>query len=770
MSSFGQGSPSRLPAPLAAEAQQGADPRVGTNRPRTPRVQTDIPMTSNFGQSPEGIVPDVILSPPIPNFPEGALGSPGPTTLHCAHNEGHMSPPPPPMPPRPSTVPAASGDRSLVSSPEATSAISRLTMAGDTPSPGQPYSRSLTDQDDEDMFEFEAHPANINQGSMSQPISRTTSEQGMSPPPLREYNPNTRAHTFGSLNAIPIENALSRGIRQSSPRPSGLYSSSDPSSQIPGSSIKVLKEPIERADCCCCGSSFVTRMHLDNHFRKVHKGSHTHPLCKTCGRTVFEDESDYQGHRMICGTEDAGIVGKRYSRGKRRTTAEHNPRHSTGSLSPVPIERPSSGRDSQQSLSGLSTSNPSDQDLFDFESPETESSKSRMKRKILQLASNTMASALQKTDTAPSDPSSPTKKRKSRQDAPAAFANAFTKYLVKALETGAIKLEELTENFDGGNNMPTIPSGFAAAERQPPDSMGMGTRQFPPRHSGGRTRPSSGQSPFNGTLACPYARGDPEMYLTCLLIHRKDLPGLREHIGRVHFGGRTPIPVIEARDWRAIFLVCFPGWNREVPDPFFDYLDTIEILQALRLGEPVNKFLRDLQKHLSYRHSREIEELEVIYAQKSWPMFNDFLNRAYSTGQPNPSPVADPIRPSQLEISRPPSRPPAGALITLCISRDIEFALEREVEFTFPLGSFRARDFRHWLDENFNPSPNFSSNHLVLHAYGLIIRSLDDLENFLNRDLPHRRPGHERHWDGVLTVFIRENWSSEMASTPGHHF
>ncbi|KAF3208292.1 hypothetical protein TWF192_002815 [Orbilia oligospora] len=72
---------------------------------------------------------------------------------------------------------------------------------------------------------------------------------------------------------------------------------------------------------------------------------------------------------------------------------------------------------------------------------------------------------------------------------------------------------------------------------------------------------------INQRLACPFAKGDPTTHERCLFVHRRDLPGVREHLKRNHFGGTVPPEIRQARTWSQIFLVCNPNWPNHCPIP-----------------------------------------------------------------------------------------------------------------------------------------------------------------------------------------------------------
>ncbi|KAK6530649.1 hypothetical protein TWF281_007488 [Arthrobotrys megalospora] len=81
-----------------------------------------------------------------------------------------------------------------------------------------------------------------------------------------------------------------------------------------------------------------------------------------------------------------------------------------------------------------------------------------------------------------------------------------------------------------------------------------------------------GPSEMAKRFACPFAKGMPNRYPGCVFIHRKDLPGVREHLKRNHFDGSLPLEIHRARSWSQIFLVCYPDWTRSgIPIPSHIY-------------------------------------------------------------------------------------------------------------------------------------------------------------------------------------------------------
>ncbi|EWC45482.1 hypothetical protein DRE_00881 [Drechslerella stenobrocha 248] len=468
--------------------------------------------------------------------------------------------------------------------------------------------------------------------------------------------------------------------------------------------------------------------------------------CGLCGEG-FQNRNDLDIHLLACGVVPPREQSKRDFPGDNSTAGLRTQRYTTIPLSTLGTDVPGSGRESRLSLASI-TSSPSEFELSDINATDDESTTIQ---KIFQEARKHTLKSLGKLADSEGEPMSPTKRRKSALSS--RFARNLTKNITKAIETGLIKIDGLSEGLDL----------VAAPVNVPEHPQGARAKGFPTSSSKGKSKASADQSPFLDMLACPFAKGDPEKYLTCLLIHRKDMPGLREHLGRVHFGGSTPDGAIRSKDWPSLFLFCFPHWDNYIPNGGFDYSGTIELLQALSLGEPINKFLRDLEKHLSFRRAKEIKELEVIYQERSWRKLHEFLNRNYNSDQSAPSRPLPSIQPPSHSHYEP-------KMVALFVSRDIEFTLNRQVEFPFALGDFKASDFRRWLDMVFDPPISFVDNHLYLQEYDIKIRSLQDLEAFLNREVPERQGGGRRTRDDAITIFIRENWTELLASTPGYHY
>ncbi|KAF3918288.1 hypothetical protein ABW21_db0203719 [Orbilia brochopaga] len=79
---------------------------------------------------------------------------------------------------------------------------------------------------------------------------------------------------------------------------------------------------------------------------------------------------------------------------------------------------------------------------------------------------------------------------------------------------------------------------------------------------------------LDGQLACPFAKAHPGRYLNCLLIARKDLSGVKEHLKRNHFDKQLPLEIREAKTWRDVFDICNPEWTGPYPS---QYIDTLEL-------------------------------------------------------------------------------------------------------------------------------------------------------------------------------------------------
>ncbi|EPS41440.1 hypothetical protein H072_4665 [Dactylellina haptotyla CBS 200.50] len=91
-------------------------------------------------------------------------------------------------------------------------------------------------------------------------------------------------------------------------------------------------------------------------------------------------------------------------------------------------------------------------------------------------------------------------------------------------------------------------------------------------------------------LACPFAKGKPLQHSSCLLISRKDLAGIKEHLKRRHFNRVMPPEIRAAKTWNGAFDHCCPGWlPKPRPSPFVDILNCYNI--AMQAPEaPFQKF------------------------------------------------------------------------------------------------------------------------------------------------------------------------------------
>ncbi|KAK6332239.1 hypothetical protein TWF696_002960 [Orbilia brochopaga] len=664
--------------------------------------------------------------------------------------QGEMGPPPRPL--SSSSVRANTSSPPPFSSPSPEEVrIFRNLQVREVHSLDAAQRQGHTEADDQEMFFFDESMASRGDNS---PIQITEdSEPALFVSPAN-YVPRSRTIPSPTPEAGKVAELeqRSRSIHRSSSAAPTILSTSEPSKISTSRSVKAISSPTARFSCCCCRASFIEQANLAYHFATEHRGKHNHPTqfiksCSLCGES-FQSRKDLDIHLLAC-----GVVPPR-RRDKKQAADDANAHHySALSLSPPGHDAVASGRDSQLSLASI-TSSPSELELSDFNSADDESTTIQ---KLFQDARKYALHNVGKAADVEGEPVSPTKRRKSAISS--RFAKNFTKNITKAIETGRIKIEGLSESLDAAVAPADVPEPSPSAR----------TKGFPQPSSKGKSKAPQDQSPFVDMLACPFAKGDPQKYLTCLLIHRKDMPGLREHLGRVHFGGSTPDGAIRSKDWPSLFLFCFPNWNQYIPDGGFDYSQTIEMLQALSLGEPINKFLRDLEKHLAFRRTKELKELETIYNERSWRKFQEFLGQAYRSDQGQPPPPQR-LPPPPASFQQHSYGQGEARTITLSVSRDIEFALNRQIDFPFPLGDFSANDFRRWLDMIFNPPISFMENHLILPEYNVKIRSLQDLEAFLNLELPSRQSSGRRGREDTVTVFIRENWTELIAGTPGHHY
>ncbi|KAJ6259409.1 hypothetical protein Dda_6311 [Drechslerella dactyloides] len=527
---------------------------------------------------------------------------------------------------------------------------------------------SAAETDDQEMFTFDDSMTSPRDDSSAQKMDASEPALFVSP---ADYVPRSRSIPSPTPEASKVTaQPRSRGMHRSSSAAPAILSASEPSKIGSGRSTNTLSGPATNLSCCCCHASFIGEANLAYHFATDHRGKHSHPTplirsCTFCGES-FQSRKDLDVHLLAC-----GVVLPRKG-GKKQVLIDANAerRYSTLSLSPPGHDAPASGRESQLSLTSI-TSSPSEFELSDFNSADDESTTIH---KLVQDARKYALHNVGKTTDVEGDPISPTKRRKSAISS--RFAKNFTKNITKAIETGRIKIEGLSDSLD---------LAVTPADASEP-SLSIRTKGFPQ----------------------PGSKG-------------------------------------------------------------FDYSRTIELLQALSLGEPINKFLRDLEKHLAFRRTKELKELEAIYTERSWRKFHEFLSQAHDWGQGPLSSHQQSLQPLAPFQSQSHGRT-EPRMVTLSVSRDIEFALNRQLDFPFSLGDFSAGEFRRWLDMIFNPPISFMENHLILPEFNVKIRSLQDLEAFLNLELPTRQGSGRRSREDIVTVFIRENWTELIAGTPGHHY
>ncbi|KAF3130926.1 hypothetical protein TWF594_010206 [Orbilia oligospora] len=118
-------------------------------------------------------------------------------------------------------------------------------------------------------------------------------------------------------------------------------------------------------------------------------------------------------------------------------------------------------------------------------------------------------------------------------------------------------------------------------QRMKRDSKKDGDGDKPPT----KRRKKNAEKALGGQLACPFAKGEPSLYLRCVTIGRRNLSGVKEHLRRNHFNKTTPRGLLKARSWNEIFDFCYPLWKpRPYPSP---HVYTAEILfNCIRWNNP----------------------------------------------------------------------------------------------------------------------------------------------------------------------------------------
>ncbi|KAK6349251.1 hypothetical protein TWF730_010002 [Orbilia blumenaviensis] len=88
-------------------------------------------------------------------------------------------------------------------------------------------------------------------------------------------------------------------------------------------------------------------------------------------------------------------------------------------------------------------------------------------------------------------------------------------------------------------------------------------------------------------LACPFSKGKPSSHLSCALIGRQDLAGVKEHLKRNHFNKKLPQEIRNCKTWEQVFLVCNPTWGlKAIPSRFLDIgYELVQMIADIPLPE-----------------------------------------------------------------------------------------------------------------------------------------------------------------------------------------
>ncbi|EWC43683.1 hypothetical protein DRE_01570 [Drechslerella stenobrocha 248] len=71
-------------------------------------------------------------------------------------------------------------------------------------------------------------------------------------------------------------------------------------------------------------------------------------------------------------------------------------------------------------------------------------------------------------------------------------------------------------------------------------------------------------------FACPFAKAEPIVYHECLMVTRKDLTGVKEHLKRKHFRGQIPSEIRASKTWGEVFGCCYPQHELPYPHGYYD--------------------------------------------------------------------------------------------------------------------------------------------------------------------------------------------------------
>ncbi|EPS43146.1 hypothetical protein H072_2930 [Dactylellina haptotyla CBS 200.50] len=111
----------------------------------------------------------------------------------------------------------------------------------------------------------------------------------------------------------------------------------------------------------------------------------------------------------------------------------------------------------------------------------------------------------------------------------------------------------------------------------------------PETPNGGKRLRLTGSRDVLSKFACPYAKADPDKNFLCWNINRKNVPGIKEHLKRLHWEGNLPPGIQLSRTWDDIFDYCFPDWGPQPrPSPYVNMFEIASKIQETKDEVPAN--------------------------------------------------------------------------------------------------------------------------------------------------------------------------------------
>ncbi|EPS39115.1 hypothetical protein H072_7133 [Dactylellina haptotyla CBS 200.50] len=175
-------------------------------------------------------------------------------------------------------------------------------------------------------------------------------------------------------------------------------------------------------------------------------------------------------------------------------------------------------------------------------------------------------------------------------------------------------------------------------------------------------------------LACPFAKASPEYNPECLLIHRRNLAGIKEHVKRKHFNGVLPEPLFKARTWELVFSYCNSPWLGPIPDPYLEFGQPMKWVKRDREQTPElhriyprNESMYSLQSHSTCERSLSFQPIlpQPPHSQttESSSSIRELSCESSGFGSPQGVAPTTPVTPTSTIDFSPPKEPSIGQLM-----------------------------------------------------------------------------------------------------------